>query len=299
MRQWPQKTSTSTVGLRGKFLWKFFIAPTSNYLCGMFLSPQHTLINVPVRIVSLVPSITALLHTLELEEETIGITKFCIHPNEWYRNKIRVGGTKNVDIQKVASLKPDLIIANREENVQDQIESLATDFPVLLTDVNNLAQALDMIETVGKITKRTPLASIVYKGIKDSFRQLALTRQNNTPLEAAYLIWKNPYMSVGSDTFIRDMMIQAGFNNVFDHQTRYPEVTIRDIQQSNCKVLLLSSEPYPFKQADIDEWKAQLPDVQVLLVNGEMFSWYGSLLLEAPLYFAQLMDEIHLYPKNM
>ncbi|MEX0635518.1 MAG: helical backbone metal receptor, partial [Ferruginibacter sp.] len=180
----------------------------------------------------------------------------------------------------------------------DQIESLANDFPVLLTDVNNLVQALEMIEMVGKITKRTPQASVICNRIKVGFQQLTLTLQNKTPIPAAYLIWKSPYITIGRDNFIHDMMIHAGFSNVFDKQTRYPEVTVQDIRQSTCKVLLLSSEPYPFKQADIDELNALLTDVQILLVNGEMFSWYGSLLLEAPSYFEQLMHKIQPYATN-
>ena len=292
MRQWPLKKSTSTVCLRGKFLWKFFIAPASNYLCNMFVSNDSLILHTPGRIVSLVPSITALLHALGLEKETIGITKFCVHPDHWFRNKIRVGGTKNVDIHKVASLKPDLIIANKEENIKEQIEALAADYPVLLTDVNNLEEALAMIATVGKLTNKSAPATTIIDSIEHGFAGLANNNKSAPVLKAAYLIWKDPYMTVGGDTFIHNMMEHAGFSNVFAQETRYPELTNDAIRQSKCDVLLLSSEPYPFKQMHLDELKHQLPGTKVCLVNGEMFSWYGSLLMEAPHYFKELMAAI-------
>lgn len=291
MRQWPLKKSTSTVCLRGKFLWKFFIAPSSNYLCNMFASSSSSIFHTPVRIVSLVPSITALLHAMGLEKETIGITKFCVHPDHWYRNKIRVGGTKNVDIHKVASLKPDLIIANKEENIKEQIEALSTDYPVLLTDVNNLGEALAMTATIGKLTNKSATANTIIETIEHGFAGLA-NNKSAPVLKAAYLIWKDPYMTVGGDTFIHNMMDHAGFSNVFALETRYPELSIDKIRQSKCDVLLLSSEPYPFKQKHVDELKHQLPGTKVCLVNGEMFSWYGSLLIEAPHYFKELMAAI-------
>lgn len=291
MRQWPLKKSTSTVCLRGKFLWKFFIAPASNYLCYMFVSSSSSILHTPVRIVSLVPSITALLHALGLEKETIGITKFCVHPDHWYLNKIRVGGTKNVDIYKVASLKPDLIIANKEENIKEQIEALAADYPVHLTDVNNLEEALAMIASVGSLTNKSATATTIIETIEHGFAGIA-NNKSAPVLKAAYLIWKDPYMTVGGDTFIHNMMGHAGFSNVFAQETRYPELSIDEIRQSKCDVLLLSSEPYPFKQTHLDELKHQLPGTKVCLVNGEMFSWYGSLLMEAPHYFKELMAAI-------
>lgn len=258
----------------------------------MYLHNQSSLKKIPVRIVSLVPSITALLHSLQLENETVGITKFCIHPNDWFRNKTRIGGTKNVDLAKVTSLQPDLVIANKEENVKDQVDAIAQQFPVLLTDVNNLTDALKMIITIGELTHKEEQANAICKTIESGFKKLDLIHQNQHTIPTAYLIWKDPYMTVGGDTYIHNMMQHAGFHNVFANKTRYPEVSINDIQQSNCQLLLLSSEPYPFKESHINEWKEQLPGIQVELVNGEMFSWYGSMLMDAPDYFEKLFATI-------
>ena len=248
----------------------------------MILSSTNEYSGPAKRIISLVPSQTELLHYLGLENETIGITKFCIHPTEWFRNKIRVGGTKNIDIQKITALQPDLIIANKEENAREQVEQLAAHFPVWVTDVNTLDDAYQMIENIGTLTGKTSEASILVSKIKIEFTQLPLP---HLPLPACYLIWKDPYMTVGGDTFIHHMLEKAGFENVFASRLRYPEVSVKEIRELGCKVLLLSSEPYPFKQKHIDELQQQLPGITIKLVDGEMFSWYGSRLLYAPSYF--------------
>ena len=239
----------------------------------------------PKRIISLVPSQTELLHDLRLEDEVVGITKFCVHPQKWFREKQRIGGTKNVQIEKVASLKPDLIIANKEENVRKQVEELAMHFPVWVSDVNNLNDALTMIEDIGVITGRQDCAETIATNIRIGFQQL---QTPNNQLQTAYLIWKDPYLTVGGDTFIHHMLQKAGFQNVFGNRTRYPEIKITDLQIASCQLLLLSSEPYPFKQKHLDELQQFLPDTKILLVDGELFSWYGSRLLKAPSYYEGL-----------
>lgn len=243
----------------------------------------------PTRIISLVPSQTELLHYLQLETETIGITKFCVHPKKWHTSKIRVGGTKTVNLKKIYALKPDLIIANKEENVQDQIEELAADFPVWVTDVNNLTDALQMIQDIGELTKKTAAAADLVKQIQTSFSELITI---SPPVKTAYLIWQNPYMTIGGDTFINDMLSHCGFQNIFANQKRYPQLQIGDLALADCQLLLLSSEPYPFKSKHIKELSALFPQMKVLLVDGEMFSWYGSRLLQSADYFTKLMNSL-------
>jgi ABC-type Fe3+-hydroxamate transport system substrate-binding protein len=245
-----------------------------------------TLPGIPQRIVSLVPSQTELLYDLGLEAEVAGITKFCIHPESWFRNKKRIGGTKNVHTETVHGLQPDLIIANKEENVKEQVEALAEHYPVWISDVNNLEDACDMIRELGAITGKAARAAAILKDIRHRFTQF----QPLSPgLSTAYLIWKNPYMTIGNDTFIHYMLSRCGLQNVFADRTRYPAITVEELQTVNCQLLLLSSEPYPFKQQHIDELQQQLPDTQIMLVDGEMFSWYGSRLLHAPDYFESLL----------
>lgn len=253
----------------------------------MILKNPAQLPGPALRIVSLVPSQTELLHYFGMDIETVGITRFCVRPAEWYRNKIRVGGTKSIDIQKVIELSPDLIIANKEENVQAQVEHLAAAFPVWVTDVNNLPDALQMIDDIGQLTNKQREARLLLNEVESCFSSLS-----QLPLiPSCYLIWKDPYMTVGSGTFIGEMMQKAGFQNVFSEKKRYPELTINDIAAAKPHLVLLSSEPYPFKQKHIDEMQQMLPGIKFLLVNGEMFSWYGSRLLQAPAYFKNLFSE--------
>lgn len=255
----------------------------------MILYNAANLEYIPKRIISLVPSQTELLNHLGLNSETVGITRFCIHPKTWFHTKTRVGGTKTINFKIIKQLKPDLIIANKEENVRDQIEQLALDYPVWLTDVNTFEDALQMITEIGTLTGKNEKAISLMAQINNAFNDLP---NNKDPIKTTYLIWRKPYMTVGGDTFINDMLVKCGFNNIFAHKNRYPEISIEDLLIANCKLLLLSSEPYPFKQKHIDELSKLLPNTKIVLVDGEMFSWYGSRLLQAPAYFKKLMNTI-------
>lgn len=245
------------------------------------------------KIISLVPSQTELLHYLNLENEVVGITKFCIHPKKWFQKKTRIGGTKNINIEKIRALKPSIIIANKEENVRDQIEELATICPVIVSNIGTLNDALEMITSIGTITNKTYEAQQLNSQIKIAFEQLHLVKQNFITQKVAYFIWRNPYMVAGNDTFINNMLQACGFENVFSNTTRYPITTIEELQQLKVQTLLLSSEPYPFKEKHIQELQEQLPYTKIKLVNGEFFSWYGSKLLYAPHYFMQLVEALN------
>ena len=243
---------------------------------------------IPKRIVSVVPSQTELLFDLGLENEILGITKFCIHPKEICKTKAIVGGTKNLNLEKIISLQPDLIIANKEENVKEQIELLSEKIPVWLTDVNNYDEALQMIADLGKITQTSEKANSISQSIQE---QLSAPIFNDKK-KAIYLIWKSPFMTIGGDTFIDSMMHKAGFENTFHHITRYPEIELETISNSDCEFVLLSSEPYPFAQKHVDEMQAVLPNKKIIIVDGEMFSWYGSRMLKSAAYFKELSTSL-------
>ena len=219
----------------------------------------------------------------------VGITKFCVHPDEWYRSKSRVGGTKDIHPDIIRSLQPDLIIANKEENRQDQIEQLFPHYPVWVSDIATLGDALEMIKAVGALTGRSQYANSLAGRIQDAF--LAL-KSPATTIRTAYLIWRNPYMVAGGDTFIQHMLEQCGLVNIFRDKARYPIIQLEELAQKNCELVLLSSEPYPFRDKHITEIKNILPSATVRLVDGEMFSWYGSRLLESPAYFHQLHESL-------
>ncbi|NCD70148.1 ABC transporter substrate-binding protein [Mucilaginibacter agri] len=239
----------------------------------------------PKRIISVVPSQTELLFYLGLQEQVVGVTKFCIHPATGVAAKAKIGGTKQLDIEKIKSLQPDLIIANKEENERSQIEELMNYFPVWISDVYDLPGALQMIENISDITDKPTEARKLISDIEEGFQQLVpITKQ----LSVAYLIWRKPYMTAGNETYIDDMLSRCGLVNCLN-DTRYPEVDASKLAELNPDVVLLSSEPYPFKQRHVDEFKSMLPNARVLLVDGEMFSWYGSRLQFASKYFAEII----------
>jgi ABC-type Fe3+-hydroxamate transport system substrate-binding protein len=245
--------------------------------------------SIPKRIISIVPSQTELLFDLGLDEEIIGITKFCIHPANKVKQKLKIGGTKALNIKLIKDLNPDLIIGNKEENEQSQVEELMRDFPVWMSDIANLDGAIDMIRQVGKITGKGIEAEELTKSILGNFDVLHI---KTTGLRVAYLIWRKPFIVAGKGTFIDDMLKRGGLSNAFDLD-RYPEVFPAQIVEANPDVVFLSSEPYPFNERHIIEFKALVPHANIQLVDGELFSWYGSRLLQAPVYFKQLIDSLN------
>jgi ABC-type Fe3+-hydroxamate transport system substrate-binding protein len=241
----------------------------------------------PQRIISLVPSKTELLFDLGLDEEVVGITKFCIHPDAWFRSKARIGGTKNPNLEKIASLQPDLIIANKEENTKADIEWLNERFPVYMSDILGVQDALDMIIKVGELTGKSIQAQALVQSIEHERR--VFSRKIPTYGSVVYLIWKNPWMGAASNTFINAMLKEGGWENALEDEfERYPELKIDDIIAAAPQHIFLSSEPFPFKQIHIQELKEKLPTANIQLVDGEMFSWYGSRMQKAFSYFDEI-----------
>ncbi|MCB0585385.1 MAG: ABC transporter substrate-binding protein [Phaeodactylibacter sp.] len=246
----------------------------------------------PRRVISLVPSQTELLAYLGLEKETIGITKFCVRPEKWFRSKNRVGGTKQIKPEKVAALQPGLIIGNREENDKGQIEALAEKYPVWLSDVRTLEDALDMIRKIGSLLNRDKEANKLAGEIRSGFDALAEELSGNYRRRVAYFIWREPYYVAGADTFIHDMLEKAGFENVFSHLSRYPEITLEELADARPEAILLSSEPYPFKEQHRQEFHAACPITAIKFVDGQLFSWYGSRLIHSADYFRKIRREL-------
>jgi ABC-type Fe3+-hydroxamate transport system substrate-binding protein len=236
----------------------------------------------PKRIISIVPSQSELLWDMGLGEELIGITKFCIHPDEMFRSKERVGGTKKLNIEKIRVLKPDLIIGNKEENEQGQIEELRKEFKVWMSDIYDLKDAYDMMKSCGALCGKENEAAKIILQIQNNFKVLNTSGLKDKTV--AYFIWYDPFMAAASSTFIDFILKEIGFKNVYSDLQRYPELNIEQIKKASPDYILLSSEPFPFKEKHVNELKAVCPDSKILLVDGELFSWYGSRLLKAPEY---------------
>lgn len=244
-----------------------------------------------MRIISVVPSLTELLFELGLEDEIIGITRFCIHPKEKVKSIPKIGGTKTLKLERIDDLRPDIIIANKEENSQSDIEYLQQKHPVLLTDIFTLEDALLSIKEIGCRTNKSLEANQLVKQITHEFSSIrSLHSEAN---KVAYLIWDNPVMVSGQHTFIHDILIQLGFANFHpDQSSRYPVMTDAEINAFQPDLIFLSSEPFPFANKHIANFSIRFPHSQIVLVDGEMFSWYGSRLLKAPQYFNRLITDL-------
>lgn len=224
------------------------------------------------RIVSLVPSLTELLFDLGLGDRISGRTRFCIRPKNSIETVPVIGGTKNPRIGKIQSIGPDLIIANREENRKEDIDRLAKDYEVLLTDIKTVDDALNTIREIGlKLGVEQPAISLV-NDIRSELDQIP----EMPAIPTIYFIWRNPWMSVGSDTYIHDVMTRWNLENIFGYMKRYPEINLKNMADPDPALILLSSEPFPFRHKHIDEIRTYFPESDIRLVNGQWFSWYGS-----------------------
>lgn len=240
---------------------------------------------LPERIISLVPSITELLFYLGLGEKIVGVTNFCKYPKNEIKNVSKIGGTKNIDFNKIELLKPDLIISIKEENSKNDIVVLSKNYNVFIGDLYNYKSALDLIIEIGNICRVELKAKKLIKEIDANFNKLDLI-ENKT---CCYLIWNNPIMTVGDNTFINSMLQKAGFENIFSNFNSYPVITENDILNKNPKFILLSSEPFKFTEKHQKIYQEKYPNSKVILVDGEMFSWYGSRMLYAPKYFNSIL----------
>jgi ABC-type Fe3+-hydroxamate transport system substrate-binding protein len=238
------------------------------------------------RIISLVPSQTELLFDLGLADRIAGVTQFCVHP-EQARSKAIVGGTKNFRFDVIHRLQPDLIIGNKEENYEEGILTLQKQYPVWMSDIGTRKDAIGMITGISKITATVEAGNAIIQSIADEFNHLSLL----PPLKTLYLIWKKPWMAAGQNTFIHAMLEEIGLVNALK-EARYPELTDKIIQLLSPQLILLSSEPYPFREKHMAELQQCVPQAKICLVDGEMFSWYGSRLIKAPGYFNSLRHQL-------
>ena len=240
-----------------------------------------------MRIISLVPSITETLFDFGLNpDQIVGRTKFCIHPEEKIKSVEMIGGTKNLNIEKIKALKPDLIIGNKEENTKEQVEILMKEFKVWITDIQNLEDNRNFISELGYILQQQTVAEKINYETEEIFSEFEIENRR----KAAYLIWKNPYMTVGSDTFIHDIMKKLGFENIFRNRLRYPAITSDELQ--NADYILLSSEPFPFREKHAEELKKILPETKIILVDGEAFSWFGTRPSKSGAYYRSLLESL-------
>ena len=239
----------------------------------------------PKRIISIVPSQSEFLWQIGIRNQLIGITKFCIHPKEMFNKIERIGGTKKLNINKIRSLKPDLIIANKEENNQQDIELLQKEFNVWISDIYNFNDAFYMMKKLSVILNKESETQKLITTIKASLKPIKNIFKNIT---VAYFIWNKPYMVAANNTYINFVLNYLGLKNTAHNLQRYPEVNEVILKKINPNICFLSSEPYPFKQKHIIELQQILPASKIIIVDGEVFSWYGTRILQLADFVKQL-----------
>ncbi|PKB15647.1 ABC transporter substrate-binding protein [Flavobacterium sp. 5] len=257
------------------------------------LGTTHSFETSPQRIVSLVPSQTELLCDLGLEENIVGITKFCVHPYHLKSTKKIVGGTKKVNYDKILALEPDIIICNKEENTQEIVDELRKVCPVWVTDIFTIEDNFQMIADFGQLFNRRIEARKWNDKLAFALSNFENFIKDLPVKKVAYFIWKNPYMVAGSGTFIDELLKLNHFQNHYASQERYPEIELEKMSKdASLDLVLLSSEPFPFKAEDGYEIIKDSLNAKAILVDGEMFSWYGSRLIKALDYFRYLHKSI-------
>lgn len=229
------------------------------------------------RIVSLVPSLTELLCALDLLGDLVGRTGFCIHPREALRAVPKVGGTKDVDLARVRALAPTHLVVNVDENEKPAVDALRPHVgSVIVTHPCEPEDNLALYQLFGGVFQRERQAQALARALRDALDPLRRTRF--APLRVLYLIWRDPWMTVGPDTYIARMLAAVGLQAVAPNSAqRYPEVDLDRFDAGHFDAVLLSTEPYRFGESHLQLLRAdpRIGGRPVLLIDGEMTSWYG------------------------
>jgi iron complex transport system substrate-binding protein len=241
----------------------------------------------PLRLVSLVPSTTETLFALGRGPDLVGYTRFCVRPEGEIDPRKWIGGTKNPKVDRIIALAPNLVLANREENRAEDIAALeAAGIPVWVAEPRTVREAIDDLRLVAALVGRRAEGEQVAAGLETRLAALREGKEDH-PRRVAYLIWREPWMVAGQETFIADLLAQGGA--VVPFAGRYPEVTLDKLKETD--LVLLSSEPFPFQEKHREELLAAgLSPHQVRLVDGERLSWHGVRLLDELPYVAEVMS---------
>lgn len=258
------------------------------------LGTSHVFDTTPKRVISLVPSLTELLYDIGLEENIVGITKFCVHPFHFKSTKKIIGGTKKVHFEKIKLLQPDIIIANKEENTPEIVSELSKICPVWVTNIVTIEDNFEMIKDFGELFNKRVEAKKWIEKIEFALKDFNKLMQTKTYHRVAYFIWANPYMVAGNNTYINEMLKLNKFNNIYQNrEERYPEIIIQKMRiQGDPELVLLSSEPFPFTDEHAFELGRFTHHAKTIFVDGELFSWYGTRVLRALFYFKALQEKL-------
>jgi len=211
----------------------------------------------------------------------MGRTHYCTQPPRAVGKVAKVGGTKKTDVRRVLELEPDLIVAVKEENSREGVETLAeAGIPVFLGAPETVDGAIQMLRDLGGRVE-APLAADLLVPVERVLKKLRTRRTSTRRVTRRVFvpIWKSPYMGVGSDTYVHDVLKVSGGENVCGRATRYPVVALEEIEALRPEVILLPDEPYPFSAEDLPEYYAlDVPaakEDRIHLVDGKLLTWYG------------------------
>lgn len=248
-----------------------------------------------MRIVSLCPSLTELVFDLDRGDDLVGRTKFCVHPAGRVERVESVGGTKNPKIDRIIALQPDVVLLNEEENRREDAEALlAAGVPCHVSFPRDAAGTAMMVRDIGAALDRGSAAERIAMEIERRSERVAAAAAAAPPVRFAYMIWRDPWMAVNHDTFIHALLAQAGGVNVFGAEPdRYPIVTPAALLAADPELVLLSSEPFPFKARHADELSdlTALPRERFRLADGELLSWHGSRTVRGVEYAWEVLRE--------
>jgi ABC-type Fe3+-hydroxamate transport system substrate-binding protein len=247
--------------------------------------------------VSLIPSITETLCALGLADALVGVTAYCVEPREVVRGKTRIGGEKDPDLEAIRALQPDLVVANIEENVRAHVETLrGWGLPVWVTYPRTVADGIAMIRELGEVTGTGERAAAILAELQPLHARVRAATAQRRPVTVFYPIWRQPWMTIGADTYIHDLLAVCGAANVFaDAPARYPTITLEEMAARRPEVILLPDEPFRFRRAHLADF-APFTDVpavrdgRIHLVDGKPFSWHGPRVGEALRTLPALFD---------
>jgi iron complex transport system substrate-binding protein len=247
-----------------------------------------------MRVISLCPSLSELVFDLGLGAQLVGVTKFCIHPAEGMQSIEKLGGTKDPNVERIIELNPDIVLLNREENrIEDAQRLQSAGLNCHVSMPRSVDETAEMVRSIATALERVEAGESIARDIEARSQRVRQAARGQVTVSWIYLIWRDPWMSVNQDTFVQNLLGQAGGRNAFaELQERYPVVEAQDIAAAKPDAIFLSSEPFPFKQKHIDELVALtgLPRERFHLVDGEYLSWHGSRTPDGVDYAAGLIQ---------
>lgn len=249
-----------------------------------------------MRIVSLCPSLTELVFDLGLGASLVGRTKFCVHPAGSVDAVEKVGGTKNPKIARIIELQPDLVLLNEEENRREDAERLRSAGLTCHTSLpRTIAETAAMVRSIGSALGADAAAQTIAADIETRGAEVAAQTAGSDPVRYAYLIWREPWMTVNNDTFVHALLGNAAGVNVFgDAPERYPTITLEQLRDASPDAVLLSTEPFPFAERHIEEVAARsgIARDRIMIVDGELLSWHGSRTPRGIVYAHDTLERI-------